>query len=46
MKYESYLRKPERYGFGEVCTIVIKCDDWELYERLVKIVEKELEKDD
>lgn len=45
MKYESYLERKERYGFGEVCTVVIKCDDWELYERLVKIVEKELEDD-
>lgn len=43
MKYESYLEKKERTGFGEVCTVVIKCDDWKLYERLTKIVEKELE---
>ena len=45
MKYESHLKKRERYGIGEVCTIVIKSDDWKLYERLTKIVEKELEDD-
>ena len=25
-----------------VCSVQIYCDNWELYERLVKIVEKEL----
>lgn len=45
MKYKSFLEKRERYGIGEVCTVVIKCDDWGLYKRLTKIVEKELKDD-
>lgn len=44
MKYKSVLKKPSR-GFGNVCEVEIKCDDWELYERLTKIVEKELNND-
>ncbi len=45
MKYKSYLTKRERYGIGNVCEVEIDCDDWKLYERLTKIVEKELEDD-
>lgn len=41
-KYQSTLKKTH---VGTVKALVsINCDDWELYERLVKIVEKELEK--
>lgn len=44
MKYKSFLKKRERYGIDNVCEVEIDCDDWQLYERLTKIVEKELEK--
>ena len=42
-KYKSFLRKT--HGIDDICEVEIKCADWELYERLTKIVEKELEKD-
>ena len=41
-KYQSNLKK-SKIGIN-MCSVQIYCDDWELYERLVKIVEKELEK--
>ena len=40
-KYQSNLKRTE---IGTpVCYVNICCDDWELYERLNKIIEKELE---
>lgn len=42
-KYKSSLIK--KHDIDYICEVEIKCDDWELYERLTKIVEKELEKD-
>lgn len=41
-KYQSDLKKT-KIG-TTVCSVQIYCDNWKLYERLVKIVEKELEK--
>lgn len=39
-KYQSELKKV-RIGTTK-CVVNIYCDEWDLYERLVKIVEKEL----
>lgn len=43
MKYKSFLKKRKRYDINNVCEVEIDCDDWGLYERLTKMVEKELE---
>lgn len=41
-KYQSTLKKT-RVG-TPICLVSINCDNWELYERLVKIIEKELDR--
>lgn len=40
-KYESHLEK--EHSVRRVCNVSIYSEDWELYTRLVKIVEKELD---
>jgi len=42
-KYQSTLKKT-RIGTTK-CIVSINCDDWKLYERLVKTIEKELNGD-
>ena len=44
MKYHADLKKRDESLVlpRDVCYVSIDCDDWELYERLVKIIEKEL----
>ena len=40
----KYVANQRKTKIGkQVCSVSIYCDDWELYERLVKIVEKELQ---
>lgn len=41
-KYEATLEKSK---FTVECCVTIKTDNWELYKRLVKLVEKELKND-
>ncbi len=42
-KYEATLEK-SKFTVDECC-VTIKTDNWELYKRLVKLVEKELKND-